>query len=332
MVIKQKIKFLCIIAALALLCGCAKASPAKKELFLLDTYAGITALSGGENALSAAEETAKQLDGIFSAAYGVNANTLTDTALTECAELSFALNEKYGGSVNIACGAVTELWGISTESPRVPEDSGIKTALKNVPEPQMPEGGLGGFGDGVMPDFGAVAKGYVCDKIYSRLQAEYPESCVVTSFGSSILFYGSKPDGSKFTAAVKDPLAPEQYLGILRTDSGFVSTSGGYERYFEENGVRYDHIISAESGYPVETDLLSVTVIVDSRTENGGIMSDFLATEIYAEGTAGLEKYLNDTDYGVIAVDENKNVYISKGVDFTLENTGYRQAENSLAP
>ncbi|MGN0586348.1 MAG: FAD:protein FMN transferase [Oscillospiraceae bacterium] len=330
MVIKRKIKFLCILTAL--LCGCAAASPVQKELFLLDTYAGITALSGGEKALSAAEETAHGLDAVFSAAYGANANTLTDEALTECAAEAFAMSEKYGGSVNIACGAVTDLWGISTESPRVPEDSEIKAALKNVPEPKMPEGGLGGFGDGVMLDFGAVAKGYVCDRIYDRLSAEYPESCVITSFGSSILFYGSKPDGSQFTAAVKDPLAPEQYLGILRTDSGFVSTSGGYERYFEENGVRYDHIISAESGYPVETDLLSVTVIVNHDTENGGILSDFLATEIYAEGTAGLEKYLNDTDYGIIAVDENKNVYISKGVDFTLENTGYRQAENSLAP
>lgn len=316
----------------ALLCGCTGGSPVKKELFLLDTYAGITALSGGEKALSAAEDTAKQLDEVFSAAYGADANTLADAALTECAAETFALNEKYGTSVNIACGAVTELWGISTDAPRVPDEREIKAALKNVPEPKMPKEGLQGFSDGVMLDFGAVAKGYVCDKIYGTLEAGYPESCVIASFGSSIVFYGSKPDGSKFTAAVKDPFSPSEYLGVLRTDSGFVSTSGGYERYFEENGVRYDHIISAESGYPVDTDLLSVTVIVDSHIENGGIMSDFLATQIYAEGTKGLEKYLNDTAHSLIAVDENKNVYISKGVDFTLENTEYRQAENSFAP
>lgn len=314
------------------LCGCTADAPVKKELFLLDTYADMTVLSGGEKALSAAEETARGLDAVFSAAYGANANTLTDEALSECAARAFALSEKYGNSVNIACGAVTELWGISTESPRVPADEEIQAALCNVPPPIMPEEGLQGFADGVMLDFGAVAKGYVCDKIYGRLKAEYPQSCVIASFGSSVVFYGSKPDGSEFTAAVKDPLAPEQYLGILRTDSGFVSTSGGYERYFEENGVRYGHIISAESGYPVDTDLLSVTVIVDSRTENGGILSDFLATEIYAEGTAGLARYLDNTGFGVVAVDENKNVYISRGADFTLESTEYRQAENSLAP
>lgn len=315
-----------------LLCGCTTSAPVKKELFLLDTYAGMTALTGGEKPLSAAEDTAKQLDAVFSAAYGVNANTLTDCALTECAELSFALNEKYGADVNIACGAVTDLWGISTDTPRVPSDAEIQAALNNVPQPKMPEEGLQGFTDGVMLDFGAVAKGYVCDKIYGRLAAEYPQSCVIVSFGSSVVFYGSKPDGSKFTTAVKDPLSPSEYLGILRTNSGFVSTSGGYERYFEENGVRYDHIISAESGYPVDTDLLSVTVIVSHDTENGGIMSDFLATQIYAQGTAGLAKYLDNTDFGIIAVDENKNVYISKGVDFALESTEYRQAENSLAP
>lgn len=316
----------------ALFCGCMADAPAKKELFLLDTYAGMTSLAGGEKPLSAAEDTAKQLDAVFSAAYGVSANTLTDKALTECADISFGLNEKYGADVNIACGAVTDLWGISTDLPRVPSDEEIQAALKNVPEPTMPKEGLQGFGDGVMLDFGAVAKGFVCDKIYGRLAAEYPQSCVIASFGSSVVFYGSKPDGSKFTTAVKNPLAPSEYLGILRTDSGFVSTSGGYERYFEEKGVRYDHIISAESGYPVDTDLLSVTVIVDSRTENGGIMSDFLATQIYAQGTAALAKYLDNTEFGVIAVDENKNVYISKGVDFALESTEYRQAENSLAP
>ena len=78
----------------------------------------------------------------------------------------------------------------------------------------------------------------------------------------------------------------------------------------------------------METDLISVTVIIPSAAENGGIFSDMLSTAIYAEGTAGLGKYLDSTDFSVIAADSKNNVYTSTGVDFELyEGTGFQRTD-----
>ncbi|MGN0553857.1 MAG: FAD:protein FMN transferase, partial [Oscillospiraceae bacterium] len=108
-----------------------------------------------------------------------------------------------------------------------------------------------------------------------------------------------------------------------------------YERYFEENGIKYEHILSPQTGMPVETDLCSVTVIASADTPNGGIYTDLLATAVYSGGTSALLEFMEkdssfgDTIYGIVAADKNNNVYVSSGVDFTLyENSGFRLKEN----
>lgn len=305
-----------------LLCSCSDRA-VSEDFYAFDTYGSIT-LYGNSRELPPLRELLEDISGELQTAYGADGNTLEGEYITECAVLSSRLSEQTGGFIDVTCGALTELWGISTDSPAVPSQEEIDNALGTL---HGSFDSLSELPDGTRLDLGASAKGYACGKA-----AEYLEgtdiSCAVVSLGSSTLLYGEKPDGTSFKAAVKNPSDPSGYLGMIVTSAAYVSTSGGYERFFEQDGVKYEHILSTETGRPVETDLISVTVIFPYGAENGGILSDMLATAVYAGGTEGLAEYMDSEEYYIIAADEDKNVYISEGVGFTLyENTGFTLAE-----
>lgn len=319
----QKIFFVCIAASvMLLLCSCSERA-VSEEFYAFDTYGSVT-LYGSGRELSPLKELLSNISSELQTVYESDANTLHGEYISECAELSSQLSEQTGGSLDITCGALTELWGISSDSPAVPSQDEIDRALGTL---------CGGFDslselpNGTRLDLGTSAKGYACDKAAVFLE-DNDVSCAVVSLGSSTLLYGEKPDKSTFKAAVKDPADPSRYLGIIGTSAAYISTSGGYERFFEQDGVKYEHILSTETGYPVVTDLTSVTVIVPYGTENGGILSDMLATAVYSGGTERLGEYMASEEYYIIAADQDQRVYVSEGVNFTLyENTGFTFAK-----
>jgi thiamine biosynthesis lipoprotein len=100
--------------------------------------------------------------------------------------------------------------------------------------------------------------------------------------------------------------------------TAYVSTSGGYERYMEIDGVTYSHILDLNTGYPSTTDLASVTVYTDN-----GLLSDFLSTYIYLDGTDNISKYLHSDDYKVIAIDINNHIYTSDGISINVLDNAF---------
>lgn len=294
-----------------------------EELFLFDTYVSITSDKTEDNG---AVSLLKELDSEFSEVYEKNANELTGENITECAELCREWNERFeylfGKSVNYTCGTLTQLWGISGGDPHVPDEKELAAAISTVTDENIP---FSLMSDGTKLDFGASAKGYACDKV-KALFDEVGAGLEIVSLGSSTLLYGEKADGSLFRAAVKNPDSPSDYLGVIETKAAFISTSGGYERFFEENGVKYEHIFSPETGMPVETDLVSVTVIAPAEMENGGIYTDLLATALYIGGVETLKEFISEeTGFEIVAADNENNVYVSRGVDFNLyEKSGFR--------
>lgn len=290
--------------------------------FSFDTYTNVTVCGENSSAiLGEVQDRLSEISGDFSLCYDTAANKLPENDLYRlCIAETKALNRLYGDKINITCGSLTGLWGISTEAPKVPGQAEISEALTNMTDTNYP-GNTADFPDGVKLDFGAVAKGCACDVIYTLLTgADY----AVVSLSSTTLLYGSKPGGEKFRTAVTDPKSGEGYLGIIETDAAFISTSGGYERFFEADGQTYSHILDMETGMPVETDLVSVTVIVPADTPNGGIKSDFLSTLIYIEGTENLEKWLSREEIQIIAADENGFVYTNCGGFSLDENSKYK--------
>ncbi len=228
------------------------------------------------------------------------------------------LNKKYGNSADITIGAATKLWNIAGENPVVPSEEEIENAVKTIGYENIKiNDDTITLENNTQLDFSAVAKGLALDYAKEEFDRQGAGKCVVSAGSSSILLYGD----DTFTTRILSPDSDE-ILGKLHTESGFVSTSGGYHRYTVVDNQKYMHILDTETGCPSETDLTSVTVFCQS-----GLDSDFLSTMIFADGTEKLSEHLNSKDFKIVAVDKDKNVYVSKGLDFELTNHNYRLCE-----
>ncbi len=238
---------------------------------------------------------------------------LSDAVIAQALQACLDVSEKSGGAFDVSLGDISELWGIGTENARIPADEEIKNALS--------VGGYENIGlDGnritlngeFSVDLGAVGKGLACDYIMSYLKASEDVNGAVVSVGGSIVVYGQhNKAGDKWSIGISHPRKENEYLGIIRLDEGFVSTSGDYERYFEQDGIRYHHILDGETGYPSDSGLVSVTVVCDS-----GILSDALSTACFVLGKEKGEELLKQYGASGIFVDEDINITVVGDIDF----------------
>ncbi len=293
--------------------ACGTTAPHEYSGFVMDTYAQFKVWGGDAKALFS---TAQELDKLYSmysldseiSKINENSGEVSVSADTlSIIEQSITLNEEFGDGVNITVGGLTLLWNVTSDNPIIPQKGEIEAELSKLAKSNMivsHEDETVTLSAGKL-DLGAVAKGYACDKIKAQLDGT-DVKCAIVTFGSSSLLYGQKPDQKPFVVAVKNPDVNSGILGELELSEGFISTSGGYERFFEIDGELYHHILDVKTGYPVNTDLTSVTVICDS-----GIKSDFLSTLIFIGGTKELDKHLDSDGYYVIAVTDDKKIYMS---------------------
>lgn len=313
-------------AAVIFLSGCS-AEPYNKSFFALDSVVSVTVYPADEQLGGKLSETVLSAEECFKKVCGDDRSVpLTrEDAERINSVLYYAeeLNDTLDGRLELYCGGLTSLWGISGDTPKIPDESDIAYELEKLHslEPFYVEEGGSGY---VMLDLGSAAKGYACDMVYDTLSGNMKNGYAVISAGSSSLLYGEKEGG--FSVKVRSPDTEGGILGSFVCGEGFISTSGGYERFFEAEGSVYAHILDPETGYPVETDLVSVTVYCPIA-ENNGLLSDMLSTMIYIDGTAGLEKYAEYAErenIGIIAADNKGTVY-SLGIDFKTDGeSGYR--------
>lgn len=233
------------------------------------------------------------------------------------------LCEQSDGAFDITLGPVIDLWGIGTDKQRVPSDAELANALQHVGYQKIEfddENHTVMLPDPFMRiDLGGLGKGYATD----RASAVYDEaglSCALLSTNSSILLRGPKPDGENFVIGVRDPRGSvNDYVGTLSVENAFIGTSGDYERYFEESGQRYHHILDPSTGKPAQNGLTGITVVNTNGTD-----ADYLSTYLFVMGKEYVLEHLNE--YEIIAVDDQKQVYVSDKLkdSFTLdESSGY---------
>ena len=149
---------------------------------------------------------------------------------------------------------------------------------------------------------------------------EYGIEHGMVNLGGNVQTLGTKTDGTAWRVAIQSPQGGNQYLGILETSDQAVITSGGYERYFEENGVTYHHIIDPKTGYPSDSDLTSVTIVCADGTK-----ADALSTSFFVMGLERAESFYENTDldFDVILLTKDNQIYISEGIaqNFTSDYT-----------
>jgi thiamine biosynthesis lipoprotein len=182
------------------------------------------------------------------------------------------------GYFNITVGPLVSLWDIHNGKGHYPNDVEREAAIEFVTcgNLLLKEDEAYLECAGMRADLGAIAKGYIADKVKELLLNEGVEHAII-DLGRNILLIGGKPDGSDFNIGVQDPLSDEgEILTVLNANDKSIVTSGIYERYFEYEGVRYHHILDPYTGYPSDSGLASVTIVSDTSTAGDALSTTCL--------------------------------------------------------
>lgn len=237
------------------------------------------------------------------------------------------LARKSSGAFDPTLGRLSQLWNLESDNPYIPSKSELTELLLETGWEKINLGdGEVFLKDGVQIDLGAVGKGIGCDEARKMLEEADADAAVV-SVGGSILTYGKKPDGKPWKIGIANPRNEdgESYLGSLTIDGTCsISTSGDYEKYVIEDGVRYHHILDTKTGYPAESGLISVTIVCDD-----GWLSDGLSTACFVLGYEDSLPLLETYQAEAVFVTEDKEVIITDGLKdmFTLTDSSYEQVE-----
>jgi thiamine biosynthesis lipoprotein len=188
-----------------------------------------------------------------------------------------------GGAFDPTVGPLVKLWGIGTETPRIPGGDEIEAALALVDWRDVrvnhEEETVFLARPGMTLDLGAIAKGYAADEAAALIKKAGLRRGII-DLGGNILTLGTRQGDQPWRIGIQTPDQERgEYLGVLAVRDKSVVTSGVYERFFEEEGRRYHHILSTSDGYPVENGLLSVTIVAD-----WSIDADGLSTSVFALG------------------------------------------------
>ena len=277
-------RFLPLLLALILLTGCGTVKKSTNTVYAMDTVMSLTAYGDqAETALMDATSEIHRLDSLLSAAL-------------EGSEIG-QINRDRDVIVSRETGLLLQR---ALEIAEMTENVDTLLTLvdyRKVRLQEIAKGGDAGSFRVTFPatepmglDLGGIAKGYTSQKVLEIIQAAGVDTAVI-SLGGNVGVMGTKPDGSSWTVGVRDPNGDENdYLATLsltgQAQPQYVITSGGYERYFEQDGVRYHHILDPHTGYPADTGLLSVTVV-----SSDGTLADALSTALFVMGRDKAQDY-----------------------------------------
>ena len=309
--------------AAAVLCcsACNFNSRYDSEFFAMDTIMTITAYgSKSESAVKTAENEINRLDTLFSVQnkdseiYKLNRDKSIVVSADTLAVLSrakefYVLTE---GAFDITTEPLTRLWGFySGLENRVPSKEELDNALKTVGAEHIKiDSSNITLDENTSIDLGGIAKGYA-SAIAAQTLNDNGVSSAIISLGGNVRALGSKPDGSDWSVAIADPDDNSKQIGTLAVSDAAVVTSGGYQRYFEENGQIYHHIIDTETGYPAKSGLKSVTIVSEDDT-----LADALSTALFVMGLEKSSKLYceNSTLFGAVFVTDKNEVYITDNI------------------
>lgn len=311
---------LCLVLMLLASCGTQEPPSHSVTVMAMDTVMTVTAYGDGQNAVELAQTRILELEALFSVTnpdseiYRLNHTGSQLLSPDTSALLSRALElcRQTSGFLDLTIYPVVRAWGFTTGQYAVPDESTIAQLLANVDYTQVSldqTTGVAALPNGVELDLGSVAKGYTGD-VLAALMAGQGVNSALLELGGNIHAVGSKPDGSPWRVAIRDPLKPNGHLGTVSVSDEAVITSGGYERYFEQDGVRYWHIIDPATGFPARSGLASVTIVGKS-----GLYCDGLSTALFIMGEKGaLDYWRANRDFEAILVSNSGAITVTPGL------------------
>ena len=343
MILNKKMNILAafLLAASILFSGCAPktqnntSKPLSKSNFLLGTLVEISLYDKQDEKII--DEVFNRISEIEAKMTINNANTSEIIALNNASgknevklspdtffviEKGKEYSQKSGGKFDITIGPVVKLWNIGTDYAAVPEEDELAKAVALVDYTKLTLNSEKLTArlevPGMKVDLGAIAKGYSADEA-ARILREHGVKHALINLGGNIMAIGGNPNGNPWKIGIQDPFNPRgDFLGIVPVEDKTVVTSGTYERYFEENGKKYHHILDPATGYPTENNLHSVSIITEKSVDADGLSTTSLLLGL-EEGMKMIES-IEGTE--AIFVTSDKKVYVTSGLkkDFVLTN------------
>lgn len=212
-----------------------------------------------------------------------------------------SLNEN--SFLNIAIGPLIKLWRIGFTEAHVPDKESIEKVLEllNPELIQLDEENKTVFlqKKGMEIDLGAIAKGYFADKVMEFFKDHGAVSAMV-DMGGNVLVHGDSPsDGSDWNVGIQNPFLPRgNAAALVKIRNQSVVTSGIYERVLEKEGSKYHHIFNSKTGYPMESNSASLTVVADRSLD-----CDIYTTELFGlDAVSIIRKMNNMKDLGAVVI------------------------------
>lgn len=309
--------------------------PITKTGFALDTIISITVYnSKDEEKLSEAMDIVSIYEGIYSRTletselYQLNNRTLpTVDNYPNTYEISDELSEiiNYGlkysqisdGSFDITIEPLSSLWDFKSKNPKVPERILIDEAVSEIGYEVIELEGnrITLNNDKTRIELGAIAKGYIADKVKEYLISKDVNSAII-NLGGNILCVGEKPSNEPFNIGIQKPFADRnEVIATMDIKDKSVVTSGVYERHFKLGDKVFHHIINPETGFPYDNNLISVTIISDKSVDGDG-----LSTSCFA---LGLDKGIKLID----SLEDTHAIFITKDYEFHYSKGFYEDID-----
>lgn len=310
-----------MLSALLFLTGCSAESspePVQGTFFAMDTVMDFT-IYGESGLIDQSESLIASLESLVSVTdtgselYAINqtgSGTLTGKA-SSLMEQALEICRRTDGALDSSIYPIVRAWGFTTGSYQVPDEAEIQALLPLVDYRKIQYDAAAGdvtLPEGMKIDLGSVAKGYA-GQLVAQMLREHGVQSALLSLGGNVQTVGAKPDGSPWQIGIKDPQG-EDAMMVLSVEDQAVVTSGGYERYFEQDGQTYWHIMDPSTGHPADSGLISLTIVGDE-----GVVCDGLSTALFV---MGLEKaadlWAQSGDFEAVFVTASGEVYITEGL------------------
>lgn len=326
---KQLIRISLLVSSVLLLGGCGTSKePVSQTGFYFDTIVQITVydetdVSCLENCLKLADKYEKMFSHTIEGSdiWKINHSngrpvTVSDETI-QLLEIALSYCDMTQGRIDITIETASELWDFhgngSLDSGKIPDEKATAEAVSHVDYHNLLiDGNTVTLADAdASISLGFIAKGYIADKIKEYLLSQNVQSAII-NLGGNLLAVGSKPDGTPFQFGIQKPFDTQGTpITVLSVSDKSAVSSGVYERYFYQDDILYHHILNPADGYPIQNNLLGVTVLSASSAAG-----DALSTSCFVLGLdEGMELIESLEDVEAIFITEDYRLHYSGGLE-----------------
>ncbi|MBP8598551.1 MAG: FAD:protein FMN transferase [Selenomonas sp.] len=328
-----------LLAVMVLVAGCGSEPSARQTMTVMDTVATLSATGReSEAAVSESMKRLKELEAMaspniegsdvckLSAAAGTGAWVPLHPEIYHMLEVSQQYSQLTGGAWDVTMGPLVNLWGIGTDKAHVPSAEEI-TAAKSLTgwqkvelQPETHSARL--MQAGMSLDFGGIAKGMALDEVRKIYLKHGIKDGLINLGASSIYALGKNDKGKDWRIGIRHPRSEDKdaVLAVVPISDQALSTSGDYERFFEQDGRRYHHILDPQTGAPAWTGVMGDTIVIDGSVEDAGMLSDLLTTAVFVLGPEKGQQFMEQLPAGItgMIVDQQQHLHPVRGFEDQL--------------